>query len=172
MKIPRTAVATLVLSVSGFLALVMQENYVEQAMIPAKNDRPTLGFGSTFHEDGRAVKLGEKTDPVRALIKAKAHIDREEISFRASLPNVFLYQPEYDLYMDWVYQYGTGAWWNSSIRKNLLVSNYQGACDALLKFRFMGKYDCSTLVAGKPNKRCYGVWTRQLKRHKECMSFQ
>ena len=170
MRFPRTAVATLVLSLSGFLALVGQEHYVADAMIPAKNDRPTLGFGSTFHEDGRAVKMGEKTDPVRALIKAKAHIDKEEVSFRASLPGIALYQPEYDLYMDWVYQYGTGAWWKSSIRQNLLVSDYKGACDSLLKYRFMGKYDCSTLVNGVPNKRCYGVFTRQQKRHTDCMA--
>ena len=30
------------------------------------DDRPTVGFGSTFHEDGRAVKLGDMTTPVRA----------------------------------------------------------------------------------------------------------
>ncbi|MBK5203877.1 MAG: lysozyme [Polaromonas sp.] len=172
MKLPRTAVSALVLSLSGFLALVAQEHYVGDAMVPTKNDRPTIGFGSTFHEDGRAVRMGDKTTPVRALIKAKAHIDKEEISFRKSLPEVMMYQTEYDLYMDWVYQYGTGAWWKSSMKRELLAGNYLGACEALLAYKFSGGYDCTTLINGKPNKRCWGVWTRQQERHSTCLAAQ
>ena len=78
-------------------------------VVPTQGDRPTVGFGSTFHENGAPVKMGDTTTPVRALIKAQAHIAKEESIFRDSLAGVPLYQGEYDLYMDWVYQYGTGA---------------------------------------------------------------
>ena len=164
----RIAVSVLSLSMAGFIGLAVQEHYVDDAMVPTKNDRPTLGFGSTFHEDGRPVKLGEKTTPVRALIKAQAHITKEEIKFRESLPNVEMFQGEYDLYMNWVYQYGTGAWVGSSMRKNLLKGDYVQACNSLLEYKFSGGYDCS--IPG--NKRCAGVWTRQLKRHATCMAMQ
>lgn len=170
--IPRKAIAGLTLSASALVAIVMSEGYTDRAVIPTKGDRPTVGFGSTFHEDGRPVKMGDTTTPVRALIKAQAHISKEEVSFRKSLPGVTFHQEEYNLYMGFVYQYGTGNWWNSTMRQKLLVSDYKGACDALLAYRFAARYDCSTLVNGKPNKRCYGVWTRQLERHQKCLALQ
>ncbi|WP_442919921.1 glycoside hydrolase family protein, partial [Methylobacillus sp.] len=101
----RMLAATLTLSASAFVGIVVSEGYTGKAIIPTKNDRPTVGFGSTYHEDGSSVKMGETTTPVRALIKAQAHISKEEERFRASLPGVKLHQAEYDLYMDWVYQF-------------------------------------------------------------------
>lgn len=164
----RVAVGGLALSAAGFIGIALSEQYVGTAMIPTKNDRPTVGFGSTFHEDGVPVKLGETTTPTRALVMAAAHIGKEEKIFRASLPGVKLYQDEYDVYMDWVYQYGTGAWAKSSMRSRLLTGDYAGACKALLLYKFSGGYDCS-----KPgNKVCAGVWTRQIERHKKCMEAQ
>jgi GH24 family phage-related lysozyme (muramidase) len=74
--------------------------------------------------------------------------------------------------MGFVYQYGTSNWWKSSMRTRLLVSDYKGACDALLAYRFAAGYDCSTMINGKPNKRCWGVWTRQQQRHAACMALQ
>ena len=170
--INRRAVASLTLSAAALFALVMEEWYTDKAVIPTKGDRPTVGLGSTFHEDGSPVKMGDTTTPTRALLKMKAHIDREEASFVKSLPMVWLHQGEYDLYMKFVYQFGTNNWWKSSMRQRILVSDYKGACDALLAYRYAAKYDCSTLVNGKPNKRCYGVWTRQLERHTACMALQ
>lgn len=164
----RLAVAGLALSAAGFIGIALSEHYVDRAMVPTKNDRPTIGFGSTFHEDGTPVQLGDTTTPARALVKAAAHIGKEEEAFRASLPGVKLHQAEYDLYMDWVYQYGTGAWQKSSMRRELLAGDYRAACDALLKYRFSGGFDCST----PGNKRCAGVWTRQIERHRKCMEAQ
>lgn len=165
---PRITIAALTLSAAAFIGLVAHEGYVGDAMIPTKNDRPTVGFGSTFHEDGKPVKMGEKTTPVRALIKAQAHISKEESIFRASIPNVALHQQEYDTYVDWIYQYGSGAWSKSSMRTHLLNGNYKGACNSLLLYKYSGGYDCST----PNNKRCMGVWTRQQERHQKCMEVQ
>lgn len=163
---PRVLVATLVLSVAGFVGLVSQEGYTDKAIVPTQGDRPTLGFGSTFHEDGAPVKLGESTTPVRALLKAHAHLKAEEQSFRASLPGVALTQDEYDVYMDFVYQFGNTTWGKSSMRAHLLAGRYESACQALLLYRYSAGYDCST----PGNKRCAGVWTRQQQRHAQCMA--
>lgn len=180
----RTAVAALVLSIAGFLGMVEREGYSDKAVIPTEGDRPTLGFGSTFHEDGTPVKMGDTTTPVRALIKAKAHIDKEEVKFRESLPGVELYQEEYDQYWDWAYQFGVGAWLKSPMRTHLLAGQHPQACKALLAYRFVTsskpiagweqyapkrwRYDCST----PGNKVCRGVWTRQLNRYQACMEAQ
>lgn len=165
---PRILVAGLSLSAAGLVGITVREHYTSTAIIPTQGDRPTVGFGSTYHEDGSPVKMGDTTTPVRALIKAQAHISREEAVFRASLPGVALHQGEYDLYMDWVYQYGTPAWQGSSMRRELLAGNYAAACNALLRYRYSAGYDCST----PGNKRCAGVWTRQLERHQKCMELQ
>lgn len=164
----RLVVASLSLSAAALVGIVAHEGYTDKAIIPTVNDRPTVGFGSTYHENGKAVKMGETTTPVRALIKAQAHISKEEERFRASLPGVKLHQAEYDLYMDWVYQFGTGNWIKSSMRRHLLAGNYRAACDSLLLYKFSGGYDCST----PGNKRCAGVWTRQLERHAACLAAQ
>lgn len=166
--IDRRTAASLTLSASALIGIVMSESYTEKAVIPTKNDRPTVGFGSTFHEDGSPVRMGEKTTPVRALVMAQEHISKEEKLFRDSLPGVKLQQGEYDVYMNWTYQYGTGAWNASGMRRNLLAGNYGGACDALLLYKKSGGFDCS--IPG--NRVCAGVWTRQLKRHADCMALQ
>lgn len=186
----RILVAALSLSAAGFIGIVTHESYTDGAVIPTKNDRPTVGFGSTYHADGTPVKLGDRTTPVRALVTAQAHISREEAIFRESLAGASLHQAEFDLYMDWVYQYGTGAWNGSPMREAILAGDHRKACDALLDFRFLtatratpgwepyrydkaGKpirwrFDCST----PGNKTCRGVWTRQLERHEKCMGAQ
>lgn len=180
----RMLVAVMALSAAGFVAMLQKEGYTDHAVIPTKNDRPTVGFGSTFHEDGSPVQMGDRTDPVRALVKASAHVGKCEQRFRDSLPNVLLTQGEYDLYLDFAcYQFGMGNWRSSSMRRHLLATNdaqtpvwaaqeYRRACDALLLWKKAGGYDCSTLVDGKPNKRCYGVWDTQLKRHAKCIAEQ
>ncbi len=162
----RIKVAALTLSFAAAVGIAIHEGYTTDAVIPTKGDVPTYGYGSTVKPDGNRVKMGERTDPVNALKTMHAHLSREEKVFRDSLPGVLMSQAEYDLYMGWVYQFGTGAWQKSSMRRELLAGRPRQACDALLKYRFAGGFDCST----PGNKRCMGVWTRQLERHKQCLA--
>lgn len=164
----RIIVASLTLSASALIGLAVSEGYTDRAVVPTKNDRPTVGFGSTFHESGAPVQMGDKTDPVRALIKLQAHVSKEEAVFQKSLAGASLHQGEYDTFMDFTYQFGSGAWVNSSMRRHVLAGEYRQACDALLKYRFSGGFDCST----PGNKRCAGVWARQLERHRKCYAAQ
>lgn len=170
---PRLLVAALSLSAAGFIGLVVHEGYTDRAVIPTAGDVPTVGFGSTVHEDGSRVKLGDTTTPTRALVKARAHIGREEERFRASLPGVAMTQAEYDLYMDFVYQFGIKNWVGSSMQKALLAGNYRAACDGLLEYRFQGKgaqrRDCALPSSWGP-RGCKGVWLRQQERHTQCLA--
>ncbi len=177
----RIAVATLGLSMAGFIGLTMKEGYTDKAVIPTKGDVPTIGFGSTVHEDGRRVQMGDTITPVRALRTAQAHINRDETQFRASLPGVSLTQGEYDLYLDFTYQYGIGNWRSSSMRRRLLETRtatpaqlpglYRAACDALLAWKKQAGRDCSLPQNWGP-KGCKGVWTRQQERHAKCLAEQ
>lgn len=168
----RIIVSALSLSAAGLIGIVVREGYTDSAVVPTQGDKATYGFGSTVQADGTPVKMGDKTTPVRALVTAQAHLSREEQQFRDSLPGVELTQGEYDIYVDFMYQYGITNWRSSSMRRNLLTGNYHSACDSLLSFRKAGGYDCSTMVNGQPNTRCWGVWTRQLERHEKCLAEQ
>lgn len=168
----RLLVGLLTLSAAGFASWQVHEGFTEQAVIPTKGDVPTIGHGSTRYEDGRRVALGDTITRPRAEELARNLLREDERLFAAGLPNVALHQAEYDLYIDFVGQYGIGNWNGSSMRRHLLAGEHRRACDALLKWRFAAGYDCSTRVNGQPNKRCWGVWTRQQARHAKCLAVQ
>lgn len=125
----------------------------------------TVGHGSTVYADGRKVKI---TDPPVTREKAekmlRAHVAKDESKLKAMLPGVELSQAEYDVYIDFIYQYGTHTFAKSSIRRELLKGNHITACKSLLRYKYAAKRDCSIRKNG-----CYGVWLRQLKRYKNCM---
>lgn len=164
----RIAVTVLSLSVAGFATWQASEGYTPVAVIPTKGDVPTIGHGSTRYEDGQPVRMGDTITPARAEVLARNLNSQAEKQFAASLPGVKLYQAEFDLYMDFVGQYGIGTWLKGSPRRDLLAGNYAQACNDLLKYRYAAGFDCST----PGNKRCAGVWNRQLERHAKCMAAQ
>ncbi len=179
----RIAAALLTVSLAGFGAWIKSEGdgptiktpdgtKVHQPYIPTKGDVPTIGHGSTRYEDGTPVKLTDK--PItgqRAEQLARNLMSEDEKAFRASIPGVKLFQEEYDLYMDFFGQYGSGNWNKSTMRRELRAGNYVKACAALLNWRFQGGRDCSLSKNWGP-MGCKGVWTRQLERHEKCMSAQ
>lgn len=164
----RIIVAGMSLSAAAFVALIGGEGYTDQAVIPTKGDVPTMGFGSTTHVDGRPVRMGDSTTPPKALARTLQYIQADEADMRKTLDGVALHQAEYDVYIDWRYQYGATAWRSSSMLRELRAGNYPAACRALLRYKFSAGYDCST----PGNRVCAGVWTRQLKRHAACMAAQ
>lgn len=168
----RIAVGLLTMSAAGFATWKASEEFVSAPMIPTKGDVPTIGYGSTRYEDGRAVKL---TDPPisrkRAEELAKNLNSASEKQFAKSLEGAKLNQAEFDLYMDFVGQFGIGNWRKSSMRRYILQERYADSCRALLAWRQQDGRDCS-LEINWGRKGCKGVWTRQLKRHADCMAAQ
>lgn len=164
----RIAVGLLTMSLAGFGAWKANEGLTTVAVIPTKGDVPTIGHGSTRYEDGSPVRMGDTITPQRAEVLARNLNSQAEKQFAASLPGVKLHQDEFDIYMDFVGQYGIGTWRAGSPRRDLLAGNYAQACNDLLKYRYAAGFDCST----PGNKRCRGVWDRQLKRHAKCMAAQ
>ena len=128
----------------------------------------TQGVGSTMKPDGSKIKM---TDPQitrkTAQEWAKAHVSKDEVAFRKSLNGVKLSQTEYDVYLDFTYNFGQANWKTSSMLKNLKAGKYKTACDSLLKWKYVAKKDCSIRA-----NNCYGVWKRQLERYEKCMGAQ
>jgi lysozyme len=73
----RLAIAAIGISGSMLMGNAIKEHYVDEAMIPVPGDRYTYGFGSTWKEDGTAVKRGDKTNPVRALIQLHDQLNKD-----------------------------------------------------------------------------------------------
>lgn len=174
----RQLVAALVLSIStvsaGFMTWKSSEGFTSKPVIPTRGDVPTIGHGSTHYENGMKVKMTDTAiSRKRAEQLALNLMTSDAKAFAKTLnKNTKLNQVEFDVYMDFIGQYGIGTWTNSSMRRNVIAGDYTKACKSLLNYRFAAGYDCSTTVNGQPNQRCWGVWTRQLKRHNQCMEVQ
>jgi GH24 family phage-related lysozyme (muramidase) len=163
----RKAIGSLALSAAALVALVVHEGYTDKAVIPVKGDVPTLGNGSTTHLDGTPVRMGDTTTPVKALQRTLAYVQVQDARIRGCV-TAPLHQAEYDIMADFGYQYGVSALCKSSIVRLANAGDYAGSCRAYLQYRFVAGYDCSTTG----NRRCPGVWTRQLERHNKCMAAQ
>ena len=152
----RTSVKSLKFAAVGLIALVGIEGWRQYAHIPVPGDVPTIGFGDT-----QGVKMGDKTDPVRALIKLGQHVEEKERVLKQCFGDVKLYQHEWDAYVQLAYNVGPGAVCKSSIVTKLKAGRYAEACKTILDFnRFQGKVLPGLVNARKENyKVCAGVAT-------------
>ena len=153
----RLALATLTLSGAGLVALVAHEGYTDTAVIPVPGDVPTLGFGTTRHESGAPVRMGDKTDPVRALIRAAADVSDKERQLRTCIGDVPMHQHEWDVIVGWAYNVGTGAACRSTLVRKLQAGDYTGACNELPRWVY---------VAGR---KVRGLEVRREKERAQCL---
>lgn len=131
----RTNIAALTLSASALVGLAVHEGYKEWAYVPVKGDVPTIGFGDTH-----GVKMGDRTDPVRALIRLNQHAENFQRELRQCIGDVPLYQHEWDAIVSWAYNVGPGAACKSTLVRKLKAQDYPGACKELLRWtRFQGR---------------------------------
>jgi lysozyme len=131
----RTHIAALVLSAASLTGIAVHEGYRDRAYIPVAGDRPTLGFG-----DAQGVKLGDKTDPIRALIRLNQQAEVFQQQMKQCIGDVPLYQYEWDAYVSLTFNIGSGAFCKSTLVKKLQQQDYVGACTQILRWdRFNGK---------------------------------
>lgn len=181
--------AFLSVSAAALVALALYEGYTDTAVVPVKGDRPTIGFGSTYREDGSPVQLGDTITPPKALARALSHIQKDEVGLKRCVTAPVL-QVEYDIMVDHAYQYGVAETCGSSIVRKTNAGDYVGACQAYLSYRYITspkllsgweayrfdargnptrwRFDCST----PGNKICAGVWKRSQDRYQKCMEAQ
>lgn len=164
----RLIVASLSLSAAGLVGLVAHEGYTDRAVVPIPGDRPTVGFGSTFREDGTPVKITDTTTPPKALRMTLAHIGKDELRLKQCVTGE-LTQVEFDVLVDFAYWRGRGGACRSDVVKHINAGDYVAACEAYLNLdsrRAAGR-DCKD-----PANRCRGVWLRAQERYRKCMGVQ
>lgn len=148
----RIHAAFLTLSASALIGIAVHEGYRESAYIPVKGDVPTIGFGDTH-----GVKPGDKTDPIRALIKLGQHTENFQRQLRACIGDVPMHQHEWDAIVSWAYNVGPQAACKSTLVRKLKAGDYAGACAELLRW---------DKFKGKPLP---GLTKRRQDEHKQCM---
>lgn len=166
--IPRIPIKYLKFSAAGLVALMLSEGFSLTAIMPTLGDVWTYGFGLTWREDGTPVQKGDTITPPKAVQRSHAHIARDETGLKRCV-TADLTQNEYDTLVDFSYQYGMPKTCASKIVSHFNAGRYTEACQSYLLYKYSGGYDCSTLIDGKPNKRCWGVWTRNVERTKRCL---
>ncbi len=166
MKHPRTTIGALSLSAAALVGLLAHEGYSDRAIIPVAGDRPTVGFGSTFRDDGTPVRMGDTITPPKAVARSYAHIARDEAGIKRCV-TAPLTQGEYDTMVDFAYQYGVPTLCKSSMVREANAGRYKEACDAYLLYKRVAGRDCSIRANG-----CYGVWMRSQDRQRRCLEAQ
>ena len=131
----RMHIAMLSLSAAALVGIAVHEGYSDRAYTPVPGDVPTIGFGDTH-----GVKLGDRTDPVRALIKLNQHTQNFQRELRGCIGDVPMHQHEWDAVVSWAYNVGTTAACSSTLVRKLKAGDYPGACRELLRWdKFQGK---------------------------------
>lgn len=170
----RTVITGLTVASAALLATLETYEGVETKAYKDTGGVPTIGVGTTQYRTGdkagQKVKMGDTITREQARQEVVAYLDEQGQAIIKSLQKpdgtyVDLYQQEFDVIQDFVYQYGIGNWNRSSIRTAYLNGEYIQACDNYLKYKFVGRTDCS-----KSNSGCRGVWLRSQKRREACLN--
>jgi lysozyme len=147
----RKHIATISLSATALVALLLHEGYRENAYTPLAGDVPTIGFGTTS-----GVKLGDRTNPEKAINVALRDVQGFEGAIKSCV-TVPLHQYEYDAYTSLAYNIGSNAFCRSTLVKKLNTQDYAGACNQILRW---------DQFQGKP---LAGLTKRRQEEHKKCL---
>jgi len=144
----RNRVIVASLSAIGLTTIGIREGFKDTAYVPVPGDKITIGFGSTAHEDGTLIKPGEKVTKERAEIMLRNTMNLYEKAVKECAP-VEMFQYEFDAFVSLSYNIGPSGFCKSSIPKKLLLHDYKGACETILRFnQFQGH-----VLKGLDNRR-------------------
>ncbi|HJT51950.1 MAG TPA: lysozyme [Nitrosospira sp.] len=134
----RPAVALLVLAASTLVGIAVHEGYREEAYIPVAGDVPTIGFGTTA-----GVRMGDKTTPVRSLVRLLDEIDGVYAAGVKRCVTVPLYQHEYEAFVSLAYNVGVPTFCRKALPgkpPNLIdlinAGRYEEACARIEAFKY------------------------------------
>jgi lysozyme len=128
----------LVLAASTLVGIAVHEGYREEAYIPVAGDVPTIGFGTTA-----GVRVGDKTTPVRSLVRLLDEIDGVYAAGVKRCVTVPLYQHEYEAFVSLAYNVGVPTFCRKALPgkpPNLIdlinAGKYEEACARIEAFKY------------------------------------
>jgi lysozyme len=137
----RVAAGSIAISAAALIGIAQHEGYVGQTYKDIGGVL-TIGFGET-----NGVKEGQRTDPVRALIKLN---ESAELHARGMVACITapISQGEYDAYLSFTYNLGIGSFCRY-IAPVLNKLDYDAACKKILLFDHVG----TQKIAGLTRRR-------------------
>ncbi len=123
------------ISESALKKIMLHEAFSSKPYMPTPKDRPTIGYGSTFYENGKAVKMTDSP-----ITKERAEgLFRWWVSQKCETPlrklvSVPLNQNQWDALCSLIYNIGETNFATSSVRKHLNNGDYQKAADSFLSW--------------------------------------
>lgn len=118
-----------------------------------KGDRPTIGYGSTFYEDGRAVTLNDppitEEEATRLVL---ATLGKYEDAVNKGV-KVSINQNQFDALVDLAYNIGCGAFLGSTLLKKLNAGDFAGAAAEFGKWNKAAGVVLAGLVTRRRNER-------------------
>jgi lysozyme len=132
----------LTLSAVGLVGIALFEGYRGTAYNDGVGVQ-TIGYGTTI-----GVQVGDKITPDRALVRLADDAAATERRLRECIGAVPLAQGEWDAYVSWAYNVGTGAACGSTLVAKLrrVPPDYEGACAELLRWTRAGGRELPGLV--------------------------
>ncbi|MFX4209276.1 lysozyme [Aliarcobacter butzleri] len=101
-------------------------------LCPAKI--PTIGYGNTFWEDGRKVKIGEQISKAKALELLEFLANKDFADKIFTLLKVEVNQNQFDAMVSLTYNIGIGNFIKSTLLKKVNAKDFIGASDEFLKW--------------------------------------
>lgn len=137
----RVAAGSIAISAAALIGIAQYEGYVGTAYQDIGGVW-TIGFGET-----QGVKQGQRTDPVRAMVKLNESAAAHAHGMVACI-TVPLSQGEYDAYLSFTYNLGVGSFCRY-IAPVINSGDYDAACKKILLFDHVG----TTKVPGLTRRR-------------------
>lgn len=148
----RIPAAALVLSASALIGIALHEGFRDSAYDDGVGVQ-SIGFGTTA-----GVRRGDRITVERALVRLGQDTGKVEAQLRDCI-DVPLYQHEWDAYVSWAYNVGTGAACGSTLVRKLNTGDYAGACKELLRWNRAGGKVLAGLVKRREAeyRQCIGA---------------
>ena len=151
MSAVRVPARLIAVAAAALVSIAGYEQYRGDAYLPTKDDVPTIGWGET-----KGVKLGDKTEPTRALVQLLVSVNEHAEHVRRCV-KVPLFQHEFDAYVSLAYNIGAAAFCGSTLVRLLNQGQYGEACKQILRWNKQ---------AGKTLR---GLTIRRQGEYKQCM---
>ena len=123
-------------------------------LCPAKI--PTIGYGNTFWEDGRKVKLGEQISKSDALELLEIIANRDFADKIFPYIKVKVTQNQFDAMVSLAYNIGVGNFSKSTLLKKVNAGDFIGASEEFLRWNKAGRKELLGLT--KRRKREFDLF--------------
>ena len=120
-------------------------------LCPAKI--PTIGWGNTFWEDGRKVKMGEQISKEKALELLEYVVNKDFSQKIYPFIKVEVSQNQFDSMVSLAYNIGVEAFSKSTLLKKVNANDFKGAGEEFLRWNKAGGKEVLGLTRRRERER-------------------